>query len=380
MAFFRNDTVNWLNLHYGVRALATGGGGAFYGAFLLKSGVSAPMVLVALALILAGRFCIRPLILPAARRLGLRALVATGALLGALPYPILEGVHGVGPRLWLLCAVSALADVVYWTSYHAYFAALGDKEHRGHQISARDALVGMVGIIAPLLAGLALARYGPGVVFGATAVIQALSALPFLATPDVKIAPAAPGVIRAAASAMLMFAADGWIQTSLYTVWTIALFVSVGESFPNYGGAMALGALIGVGLGLFMGRGVDFGHGRRAVFMAGTGVAAVMILRAASFGHPWLAVAANTIGILGAAYNPALMTAVYNLAKGSPCTLRFHIVTEGGWDIGATCALLVSAGLLWAGASFSAAILLGLVGVGAFVVLLARYYRDIAAV
>ena len=49
MAFFRNDTVNLLNLHYGIHALALAGGGAFFLAFLLKAGVPAPAVLAALA-------------------------------------------------------------------------------------------------------------------------------------------------------------------------------------------------------------------------------------------------------------------------------------------------------------------------------------------
>jgi hypothetical protein len=61
MAFFRNDTVNLLNLHYGIHALAMSGGGAFFAAFLLRAGVPAPAVLAAIALIVAGRFVIRPL-------------------------------------------------------------------------------------------------------------------------------------------------------------------------------------------------------------------------------------------------------------------------------------------------------------------------------
>ena len=55
MAFFRNSTVNLLNLHYGVHALALSGGGAFFAAFLLKSGVPAHGVLTAMAAILIGR-------------------------------------------------------------------------------------------------------------------------------------------------------------------------------------------------------------------------------------------------------------------------------------------------------------------------------------
>jgi hypothetical protein len=60
MAFFRNETVNLLNLHYGIHALALSGGGAFFSAYLLDAGVPAPAVLAAYALILAARFAVRP--------------------------------------------------------------------------------------------------------------------------------------------------------------------------------------------------------------------------------------------------------------------------------------------------------------------------------
>jgi MFS transporter, DHA1 family, inner membrane transport protein len=41
MAYFRNNTVNLLNLHYGLHSLALSGSGAFFAVFLLKSGVPA---------------------------------------------------------------------------------------------------------------------------------------------------------------------------------------------------------------------------------------------------------------------------------------------------------------------------------------------------
>src|SRR5579862_945415 len=136
MAFFRNNTVNLLNLHYGVHALALSGGGAFFIAFLLHAGVSAPACLASMAAILFGRFILRPLTMIPARRLGLKPMVIVGTILGGLQYPLLAQIHGVGPGLWLLCLVSSFGDSIYWTSYHAYFASLGDEQHRGHQIGA----------------------------------------------------------------------------------------------------------------------------------------------------------------------------------------------------------------------------------------------------
>ena len=100
MAFFKNDTVNLLNLHHGLHALALSGGGAFIGVFLLRAGVPAPLVLAAMALVNLGRFALRPLMLAPARRWGLKPLAITGVLLCTLQYPLLAGVHGPGWWAW----------------------------------------------------------------------------------------------------------------------------------------------------------------------------------------------------------------------------------------------------------------------------------------
>src|SRR5436190_8916889 len=92
VAFLRNKTVNLLNLHYGIHSVALTGGGAFFLVYLLKAGVPAPGALVALALILLGRFIMRPLIVPLAVRWGVRRLVIAGTVLSALQYPVLAEV------------------------------------------------------------------------------------------------------------------------------------------------------------------------------------------------------------------------------------------------------------------------------------------------
>ena len=378
MAFFRNDTVNLLNLHYGIHMLALSGGGAFFLAFLLRAGVPAPAVLAALALILAGRFVIRPFVLVPARRFGLKPLVIAGTVMTGLQYPLLAEVHGVGWRLLALCAISSVGDTVYWTCYHAYFASLGDADHRGHQIGAREAIAALVGIVGPLATGWALTTLGPRIAFDATAVVLLLAALPIFGTRNVAVASEAPGAFRAAVPGMLMFLADGWIAAGFYFVWQIALFLALGESYTAYGGAMALAALVGAVIGLLLGRFIDAGHGGRAVWLAVGSLVIVIGLRAASCEDPVLAVVANAAGALvPALYIPTLMTAVYNQAKGSPCALRFHIATEGGWDAGAASGCMAVAALLWAGAPISLGILLSLFGTAASFTLLRRYYGEV---
>lgn len=375
MAFFRNTTVNLLNLHYGVHALAISGGGAFFAVFLLKSGVPAPGVLLAMAAILIGRFAIRPAVLPLGRRYGLKPLVIAGTIITALQYPLLAEVHGVGWQLFALCVVSSIGDTLYWTAYHAYFASLGDAEHRGHQISAREAAAAMVGIVAPLLTGWALVTVGPRLAFGVTATALMLSALPLLWAPNVRIAAEAPGALRAATTGVLLFVADGWTAMGYAFVWQIALFITLDESFTAFGGAMALAAIVGAICGLFLGRFIDAGHGRRAVWLAAGVMTATIAARAIGVVHPAAAILANAAGaVVVALYTPTMMTAVYNLSKQSPCVLRFHIAAEGGWDAGGASACLAAAALIWAGAPMSAAICLAFLGTAGAFVLLRRAY------
>src|SRR5262249_24609921 len=152
---------------------------------------------------------------------------------------------------------------------------------------------------------------------------------------EVGVAGSAPGAFKAARLGIVLFVADGWIAAGFVFVWQIALFVSLGESFVAYGGALALAALVGAISGLLLGRHIDAGHGRKAVWYAFGTVVGIIVLRAFAIDNVALAIVANALGALGVClYVPTLMTAVYNQSKRSPCTLRFQVATEGGWDIG----------------------------------------------
>lgn len=375
MSFFSNGAVNRVNLHYGIQALATGMGGIFLLVFLIRAGVPTPLVLALQGAFSAQRFILRPFVIPLVRRIGLRRTLIAGVLLEALPMLMAPLVHGPGPALLVLAIAAPPGSVLYWTCYHAYFAAIGDAEHRGGQIGLREALAALVGIAAPLLGALALATGGPWFAFVAAAGVQLLAALPLLGAPDVPVATEAPGGFRAAGLGASLMLTDGWLSACYYYVWQVALFVALKQDFSAYGGAMALSALVGAVGGLLLGRRIDAGHGRLAMAAAYAIITAVVILRAASLGSPWLAVTANAFGALVAALQaPAMMTAVYNMAKASPCPLRFHIACEGGWDIGCAAGCFAAAAISAAGGSLSLSILLGLAGAGAAGLLLWRHY------
>jgi MFS family permease len=208
-------------------------------------------------------------------------------------------------------------------------------------------------------------------------VIVATSGLPLLWTPKMPIAATQAGAFRAALPGVLFFLGDGFFAAGYVFVWQVALFLSLKQNVMAFGGALAIAAVVGAVGGLLLGRFIDSGNGRRAVFVSFGVLALIVALRAASIHDAALAVFANALGALGSClYVPTLMTAVYTLAKRAPCTLRFHVATEAGWDTGGAAGLLAAAALIHFGAPIRTAILLSLIGVATGTILLVRYYRD----
>ncbi|HEY3800609.1 MAG TPA: MFS transporter [Caulobacteraceae bacterium] len=375
MAFFGNDAINRVNLHYAVASIAGAAGGAFVLAYFLHAGVSVPLTLCAMTGILIGRFLFRPAILPLGIRFGLKPLLIFGVLSEGAVYPLLAFIHGLNWALIAYCVLSSIAATFYWTCYHAYFASLGDEEHRGHQIGAREAVAAIVGIVAPLAGAWGLVTVGPVITFTLVGVVQAAAAIPLFGAPNVSVPKSAPGAARAARFGVAIFLNDGWLGGTYYYVFQVALFVTLSRSIAAYGGVLALTALLSAGISAFLGRHIDRGHGQRAVVLAFVVTAAVLALRAASVGNPWLAVLANAAGaFVVALFVPVEMTAIYNVAKASPDPLRFHIATEGAWDVGGALGCVVGAAMAWNGVSLSYAILLGLVSCLVSGTLLWRYY------
>lgn len=380
MSFLGNTAVNRANIHSSVQILAMGIGGVFYFVFLLRAGVPLPMVMVAFAAISVVRFVLRPLVIPLAKRIGVHGVLIAGTVLESAAFLVLPFVTGANATLILLILVTAPGSVLYWTSYHAYFATIGDAQHRGGQIGVREALTAAINIIAPLVGGWMLVTFGAIPAFFAAAAIQVCAVLPLLGGPKVWVAPEAPGATRAARHAAAMTAADGWFGAGYYYIWQLALFVSLGENFQLYGGAMALAGVAGAAAGLLTGRLIDLGHGRRSTLVVYGIGAALIVLRAASLDTPWLAVLANAAGALFAALvATVMMTPIYNMSQRSPCPLRFSVATEGGWDLGAAGAGLLAAALTAAGLPLSASILLALLGGAAAAALLWRAYAPVGS-
>jgi len=74
-----------------------------------------------------------------------------------------------------------------------------------------------------------------------------------------------------------------------------------------------------------------------------------------------------------------VMAAVYNIAKASPCPFRFHMMSEGAWDVGGGTACVAGAAVAASGHSLAWAMLIGILGASVTVVLLLRHYGGATA-
>ncbi len=362
MRYFVNRRFNLIYVHAAFQAFASYGGEAFAFVYLLKAGIAVPIVLLSIGGLFGSRLLFRMAVLPLAKHMGLRNALVLGIMLEGCTYPILSQITGTGPLLVAYLAIWAVSSSIYWTTYHAYVVLIGDGEHRGAQVSAMEFIGTFIGIIAPITTGLLLTWFAPVIAFSVVGLAMIASAIPLLFLPNLKIAPDAvmPQETRRLAS-LVMFT-DGLRSGAFHFTWLIALFITLGASFVAYGGALSLAGLAGAVAGLYVGKSIDLGKGRPAA-QIGFAVLAIAVL-ARAFGYPyvWSAVLANAIAAIAwPIYATAFNARVYALAQHSPCPLRFHIVAEGGWDLGTATACFTAAGLIYLGFSFFWPLMLALV-------------------
>ncbi len=363
MKFFNNSTINRTYIHAALQTFAENVGGVFIFVYLIKAGFSAPQVFAAIAAIFFIRIFSRQLVLPVVKRIGLRNGLILGTLLVSFSYLLLTAVDGIGPMLVVFIVFDGISTAFYWTCHHAYVAKLGDVENRGAQVSAREAINAIMGVIAPLVGSFLLIYAGPFYAFATAATIEALAILPLLSAPNFDVLENAVLEPKTKRYASLLFFTDGLITSCNFFVWVIALFQTLGSNFGSFGGAIAFAGLAGAVMSLGIGRMIDLGHHRRSTQIAYGAMAIIILLKALGFATPWSAVAVSALGAaIFPIYMSVLMSRIYNMAKASACPLRFKVATEGAWDLGTGMGCLTAAALTWFGFSYFWPLLLGLVG------------------
>ncbi len=379
MKIFANSEINRVYVHSALQSLAFNLGGAFIWVYLLKAGLALPLVFVCIAIVVLSRLVLRLGVVPLIKRLGLRKALIVGTILDAASYLVLGKVDGVGPWLIFYLASASLGTTFYWTCFHSMVARLGDAENRGAQVSAREAIFSLAGIVGPLFGGLTLTYFGPVAAFVVAALVYFCAVVPLLSVPDMDIEkdidiPRAAKLFAGGAAF-----SDGVVAAAVNFSWRIVLFQTLGESFENYGSALAIAGVVGAMMGLGLGKLIDLGHHKRSLQL-GMGIMAItIVVEAFGFHSAWSAVGANMVGaVAGPIYMSAMMAPFYNVGKASGCTLRFNVYGENGFDLGAGLGCLFAALLLWLGFGYFWPLILGLAGCASLYTILRR--NQLAAV
>ena len=363
MRYLANSAINRIYVHSALHGLSEYSGGAFVFVFLLKTGIALPLVFLSLAAIVLMRLVFRQLVLPFARRYGIRATLIVGIVIGALTFIPIGYVKDTGPMLVLFLALAALGDAFYWCCFHAMSAKHGDAEARDAQVSAVQMIYSVSNIAGPLLGGFLQVSAGPIWAFAFAGLIRLLGARPLFATPNTPIN--SDGKIDSTAKrfAAQVYFFDGFGSACAGNAFSLALFITLGQNFQTFGLAMACAAIFGAIMGLGIGRMFDLGHHKWSTGIGMVAVSLFVIAAAAGYRTPITAVAALAFGaIAGPLYASAYNARVYNLSKASGDALRFQIWGEGGWDLGCALGSLIAALLIWQGFSFTWPIAIGLIG------------------
>lgn len=370
------NTIQRIYAHAGLQSFVEASGGLFVVGFLIKQGLSPSLALTSFALVLLSRFALRAAVLPVAYAYGLRTVLLLGVGIRAVSFLMLPLVSGLGPMLLAYIVVSGLGSVLYWTGYHAYVSAAGDNEAMGKQVSIQQATTAAVGIVAPVAGGFLLSWAGPVAGFAVIAAIQLLAGLPLFgaANPEIpRESRADPTIVR---NGRRIYFAEGLQAGCSVVVWNLALFVTLGQSFESFGGAMALAGIGAAAGSLLIGRLIDRGRGTHSLALAYGFGAAVLLIKAMAWSSPLPALVATALGAMA---TPMLATAMlsplYAMAQRSQCTLRFNMATEGGWDLGCSTAAIAAALILAGGFGYSLPILLGLLGIATIAWGLTMWYR-----
>lgn len=376
MSFFSNKDLNFLNAHYGLRAMGWEMCSMFTLAYLYKQGLSLPLAFTVYAGMLFIRTLTRPVAMWLCLKKGVHFTLMIGTIIFACRYPAMLPIKGLNWMLAPFMLISGLADVLYWVPYHNYFASIGDAENRGSSVGVRDAIATVVAVIGPVFGGLLL-TINPFYAFMMPFVLTLIAVLPLLKTPSLPI-PANPTKEEKKhidPFGFVVFIGDGLFYQA-GAIWPLIVFMILSENYGNFGFILALAAFFRALGSMLFGKMIDKGKGALICYI-GYGMHIVILSIRGLFAYTVpVIIACDFFAAIAYCFSmTGLMTAVYNATKKSKHPLYFTYYTELGWDVGAVSAMLMCAGLTAAGINLRWGLIISIIGAALKIFVLDRYYR-----
>lgn len=376
MSFFSNKDLNYLNIHYGLRAMGWEMCSMFTLAYLYKQGLSLPLAFTVYAGMLFVRTLTRPLAMYLCLKKGVHFTLMIGTAVFACRYPAMLPIDGLSWLLIPFMLISGLADVLYWVPYHNYFASIGETKDRGACVGIRDAIATIVAVIGPAVGGVLLS-FNAFYAFMMPFVLTLIAILPLLKTPSLPL-PTRPTKQEKKTIdpfGFIVFIGDGLFYQA-GAIWPLIVFMILSENFGNFGFILALAAFFRAVGSLVFGKMIDKGKGRLICYI-GYGLHIIVLSVRGLFAYTVpVIIACDFFAAIAYCFSmTGLMTAVYNATKKANHPLYFTYYTELGWDTGAVSAMLMCAGLTALDINLRWGLIISIAGAVLKIFVLDRYYR-----
>lgn len=164
----------------------------------------------------------------------------------------------------LLILTISLWRMLYWLPYHVDFAKFSDSKNRGKELGAIESTLSVIGIVAPIVAGFIISKFGYNVLFIMGVVIYISSLIPFLTIPRTKekfswgyFETWKKFFDKEHRNEVLAFIADGAESAVGLVIWPIFIFQILNGDFLKIGAISTLVVAVTVLLQLLAGKYTD---------------------------------------------------------------------------------------------------------------------------
>jgi MFS family permease len=346
MDFFKNRQINLLNLHTILERFGASVVQVFGMVFLYKQGIELHIILFMWAGVYAIRFLVRPFSFYCIqKKIGLKKSLILGTITFAGVFPILAQIDGFGIWFFIFIVYWAISDTFYWLPFHAYYAAMGEVEHRGKHVGIREGATMIVNSIAPITGGFLIAHVGFWSAYLLATVVMILAIIPVLLTknvspgPDMSFKKAKKELDR---RGLWLLFGDGIFYNFSGALWPIVLFLLV-KDIVLVGGIFTIQMIVTAGVTVFLGQTIDKGRGARVVNITFL-LAALVVLGRGLYVYDVKSILTFEFfsALMACFYAASLYSANYNISKKSQNTQWYQFFGESGWDIGAFIAFMVA--------------------------------------
>lgn len=199
-------------------------------------------------------------------KFGFRHSLQLSTVCGALYYLGLrmlkeDTIHYVVPFLIIIITIWR---ILYWVPYHVDFAKFSGKNNKGKTVGFIQSIFSLIGVIAPLIAGWIIVKFGYDALFVAGIVIYLASMIPYITIPRTK-EKFSWGYFetwrklfkKKHVGTTLAFMADGAESVAGVIIWPIFIFIILDGDFMKVGSVSSAVVLITMIMQLLMGKYAD---------------------------------------------------------------------------------------------------------------------------